>query len=524
MTVDSPAVALLPPIGSIQPDAAVLALTQISGAIGRLRTGLAAFGRDRALLVFNTRFIELFGLPDERIAGGMDFLDMLHHVGATSGCCSDQDALFIEGQRVADRQQRGEARRRLDDGRVVDILSDPTPDGGWTITVNDVSALAQAEDELRHRAGLLQSILENIPHGVCVYGADRRVALTNLAYHQVMRGAPLAVGDHLEDIIRRRADAGEYGPGDVETLVADALGHDTTRPQSRRRVRPNGVAVDVRTAPLPGGGYISVVTDVTPAHEAERELRRATLQAEAANQAKSRFLATMSHELRTPLNTVIGFSEAITRELAGSSATAAQYIGEFSGAIHGAGQQLLRQVNAILDVARLEAGRFELQSEPVDVASLFDGCLRQNHMSAEAAEISLDATDTHRLPAFSGDAQRMAQALGHLVGNALKFTGPGGRVTLSAGLTDDETLVIRVADTGIGIPDADLQRVFEPFVQLDASLARRFQGAGLGLYISRALIEAQGGRLVLTSQAGEGTVAEIRIPRVRLLPMDIAAI
>ena len=632
------------------PNVAVLALMRIGAAIDRLRIGIASFSPSRQLLVFNTQFIELFELPADRIVGGMDFsevLDLTRSASRTDG----SDARFIAEQYAADRHLRGESRRRLDDGRVIDILSDPTPGGGWIITINDISALAKAEDELRQRAELLHSILDNIPHGVCVYGPDRRVTMFNHAYHLVMREAPLTVGDHLEDIIRRRAEAGEYGPGDTETLIAEVLAHDTTKPQSRRRVRPNGISVDVRTAPLPDGGHISVVTDITAlveaenqanrradnmnvmlnsmrhgillwnsdgrlvagndlaaemlghapgalvpgilrnqliedglargiyglgedavtradvarrrdysvsnrrfvetpdgrtleavsdpiagggvvstftdvtlAHETERELRRAKLLAEAANQAKSRFLATMSHELRTPLNTVIGFSDAIMREAGAATPAAALDVAEFAGSIHAAGQQLLRQVNAILDVARLESGRFELQSEPVDLAALFDTCLRQNRMSAEAAEIRLDGATSAPVPAFLGDPQRMAQVLGHLVGNALKFTEPGGRVTLSAEVEHSGSLSIRVTDTGIGIPQADLQRVFEPFVQLDASLARRFQGAGLGLYISRALVEAQGGTLVLTSHLGAGTVAEITIPWTRKLPPNIAAI
>ena len=626
-------------------DETALSLARIGAAIDGLRVGLAAFGAERGLLFYNPRFVELFGLPANRLTTGMSFAAMLHMMETTEEYAGDPELSFIAAQRSADRRLRHETRRNCGDGRVIDILSDPTPGGGWTITVNDISALAQAEGELRRRAGLLHSILENIPHGICVYGPDQRLTMINQAYHRIMRGAPLVVGDHLEDIIRRRALAGEYGPGDVATIIATELAHDVTRLQARRRVRPNGIAMDVRTAPLPDGGYISVVTDisalveaeneanlraetmlimltsmrhgillwgadnrliasnelaaemlghgpgvlvagisrrelsahavtlgtngspevatalvdtlrqrdhsvsnrrflttrsgrileavsdpiagggvvstftdVTAARETEAELRRAKAQAEIANQAKSRFLATMSHELRTPLNTVIGFSDALKREAGGAAVATIAGIGEFADAINAAGHQLLRQINAILDVARLESGRFDLQTEPVDLAVLCETCLRQVHASAEAAEISLDLALPEPVPMLSGDPQRMAQVLGHLLSNALKFTAPGGKVTVSVEI--GEALLIRVSDTGIGIADADLQRVFEPFLQLDASLSRRFQGAGLGLYISRALIEAQDGTLVLVSRPGNGTMAEIRMPRERLLPTE----
>ena len=625
-------------------DEVALSLTRLNAAVEGLRVGLAAFGPEQGLLLYNSRFVDLFGLPANRVTTGISFAALLHLMEATPEYASDAEMEFIAGQRVADRLHRSEIRRRRGDGKVIDILSDPTPGGGWTITVNDISALAQAEEEVRRRAGLLRSILENIPHGICVYGADRRLTMINHAYHRVMRDAPLAVGDHLQDIIRRRARDGEYGPGDVETIIATELAHDTRRPQARRRTRPNGVSVDVRTAPLPDGGYISVVTDitalveaeseaikraenmnvmlnsmrhgillwgpdgrlvasnelvadllghgrgvlvpgisrdeltdyalrrgtygdpveaeslartlrqrdhsvphrrfirtlsgrvleavsdpitgggvvstftdVTSARQVEQELRHAKAQAEDANRAKSRFLATMSHELRTPLNTVIGFSDAMAREAAVSPQGRISGVGEFAGAINAAGRQLLGQVNAILDVARLESGRFDLQNEPVDVAALFETCRRQIHASAEAAEVRIEIAPQSQRLVFSGDTQRMQQVMGHLLGNALKFTEPGGSIRLSVAAEPGGDLVIRVGDTGIGIAEADIDRAFEPFVQLDASLARRFQGAGLGLYISRALVEAQDGTLVLTSRLGTGTVAEIRLPSARMI-------
>src|SRR6185437_5016623 len=135
---------------------------------------------------------------------------------------------------------------------------------------------ASAEDEAVRRAAMLDSILDNIPHGVCVYGPNRRVTMFNPAYTEIMQGAPLAVGDHLDAIIRRRAEAGEYGPGQPAEVYTSQMAHDISRPQLRRRRRPNGSAIDVRTAPLPDGGYISVVTDITPLTEAEAELTRHT--------------------------------------------------------------------------------------------------------------------------------------------------------------------------------------------------------------------------------------------------------
>ncbi len=177
--------------------------------------------------------------------------------------------------RGIDRSRPSTTRRIRADGQVIDIISDPLPgrrldDGGHR------HQPARPAPRTRRAAAprMLDSIVDAVPHGVCVYGADRRVTMFNRAYTDVMAGAPLQFGDHLQDVIRRRAAAGEYGAGDPEEIFAQQMAFDVTRPQSRKRRRPNGMTVDVRTSPLPDGGYISVVTDITPLTAAEAEISR----------------------------------------------------------------------------------------------------------------------------------------------------------------------------------------------------------------------------------------------------------
>ncbi len=617
------------------------ALVRVKAALATLRTGLAAFGPDGSLLFANPRFGELFGVASAHAADGVLFSHLLDVMAAREPFAAPDGAAFIATQREVDRTRPSTMRRTRIDGHVVDIVSDPLPDGGWALTVTDVSPILRAEDDAIRRATLLQSILEAFPHGVCVYGEDRRVTMFNRAYLQVMAGAPLSVGDHLEDVIRRRAAAGEYGPGVADTIYAQQMAFDVTRPQIRKRRRPNGMTLDVRTTPLPDGGYISVVTDITPLTEAEAqvsrraeelafmlsnirhgvvlwgpnarlvasnavatellelppglltpgrtrdelidamsvrghfgegdpaaarllalraidrsvpvirqsvsrsgrvldfrsdptpdggwvstftdvtearaaqdELRRAKEAAEAANQAKSRFLATMSHELRTPLNAVIGFSDALLHEAA--NPTRAR-VAEYATQINEAGRHLLGLINSILDVARIESGRFDLASDRVNIARMVRHCVRQSDAAAQAAELTLTADVPTDLPQLMADERRLQQALNHLLSNAVKFTAAGGTVAVGASLEADGRLLLFVHDTGIGIPEEDIERVFEPFTQLDSTLARRFQGAGLGLYVSRALVAGHGGELSLRSSPGAGTTAEIRLPAERLV-------
>ena len=190
---------------------------------------------------------------------------------------------------------------------------------------------------------------------------------------------------------------------------------------------------------------------------------------------------------------------------------------EFATQINEAGRQLLGLINSILDVARIESGRFDLASDQVDVGRLVRQCVRQSDAAAQAAEITLVAEVPDDLPLLRADERRLQQALNHLLSNAVKFTEAGGTVSVGASLGADGRLLLFVRDTGIGIPEADIERVFEPFTQLDSTLARRFQGAGLGLYVSRALVAGHGGELSLRSVPGAGTTAEICLPAERLV-------
>ena len=231
--------------------------------------------------------------------------------------------------------------------------------------------------------------------------------------------------------------------------------------------------------------------------------------------AQARFLATMSHELRTPLNVVIGFSEAMMRD-AGGALTREQSV-EYAASINEAGRHLLTLVDVILDVARVESGQFDLPADLIDVAHVIAVVVAQNADSAAAADLRLTADAPSGFPLIRGDERRLRQALGHMVGNAIKFT-PGGGAVRATVRRDDRSgdVLIMVSDTGIGIADGDLQRAFEPFVQLDASLARRFPGSGLGLYVSRITARAHGGDLILSSQQGVGTTAVLRMPASRI--------
>jgi len=360
-------------------------------------------------------------------------------------------------------------------------------------------------------------MLSCIRHGVMLWDADKRLRTSNAIVTELLAYPPglLVPGQSEAVVLQDMLARGHFGSGEQARAQVDMLANlDRSKPYRRQLVTPANRVLDTRSDPTPGGGWVTTFTDVTEAEAVQSELRRAKEVAEAANQAKSRFLATMSHELRTPLNLVIGFSDALLHEAANPSRAQVE---DYAQQINEAGHHLLGLINSILDVARIESGRFDFAADTVDVLRLVQGAARLSDASAQAAEIVLLTEVPPALPAIRADERRLRQALGHLLSNALKFTEPGGTVIVGAAQEPGGGLLLFVRDSGIGIAEQDLDRVFEPFTQLDGSLARRFQGAGLGLYVSRALVVGHGGELTLRSTPGEGTVAEIRLPAERMI-------
>jgi signal transduction histidine kinase len=247
-----------------------------------------------------------------------------------------------------------------------------------------------------------------------------------------------------------------------------------------------------------------------------RELVLARDDAEYANRAKSQFLAVMSHELRTPLNAIIGFSEMIHSELYGSLGDQ-RYKG-YAQDIHNSGDHLLSIINDILDLSKIEAGQSDLNEEEIDLPPIVTSIRRIMHERAAAAGISFVADSGDGLPRILADRRALKQIMLNLLSNAVKFTPKGGRVELRMSLDADRALRIEVSDTGIGIDPEDIPRAMAAFGQVDGSWSRKYEGAGLGLPISRALTQLHGGTLELSSRPGSGTTVTVRLPPERVEP------
>ena len=382
---------------------------------------------------------------------------------------------------------------------------------------------------------LLQRVAENTRQRITAGEASYR-AFFDHAVEGIFRTTPeghyLAVNQALADIygyatpetlisgltdigVQLYADPGRRNEFHTQMQAHDVVTHFVSEiyHRSGRRIWISENARAVRDWSGKLLCYEGTVEDVTEKFEQERALRTALRQAEIANKMKAAFLAAMSHELKTPLNAVLGFSEIIRDEMLGPVGHAAY--SDYAGDIHKSGARLLAVINDVLDVSRLEGGLLTIEAHSENILDVAEGAIKlARGLTQDRRGIEIDVPA--EMPSLFVDPRRLSQALGNLLANALKFTPESGRVRFVARLQPDGGIHLMVEDTGIGMAQETIAVALEPFRQLDGRLARRFEGAGLGLSISKALAELHGGYLSVRSAVGEGTTVTIALPVARV--------
>lgn len=273
-------------------------------------------------------------------------------------------------------------------------------------------------------------------------------------------------------------------------------------------------ATDFLTKPVSWNLLPNRISFVLRTSKLENELRQSRREAVKAYEAKSSLLSTMGHELRTPLNAIIGFSELIKQEPFGPLG-APQY-NEFIEDIHSSGTKLLGGINSVLEIADTDSHQLDQDHESIDVFSIVSSAA--NSLTEEAAEknirISVRISDGDTR--VNGDRRRLVAAVSNILSNAVKFSTIGSEIDVTSSVSDDGELSLQISDTGIGIPESALQRVMEPFEQADKTLSRNFEGMGMGLSVSRAILQLHGADIHLNSQEGAGTTVSLRFPSERI--------
>ncbi|UCH74925.1 MAG: CHASE domain-containing protein [Rhodospirillales bacterium] len=306
-----------------------------------------------------------------------------------------------------------------------------------------------------------------------------------------------------------------YGVAAFGAVLTLILAHYFVAQRKRRRLIEEKVTE--RTAKLSAANR-TLATEVRERKRVARALQNAKEEAEIANHAKSGFLAMISHELRTPLNAIIGFSEILNDEMFGPLGHK-KYSG-YVRDIKNSGQHLLGLINNILDLTKVEANEFNLRRQTMNLATAIDEVLRLFHGQAQAAGQVIEVELEEPLPYLHADPGAIRQILINLVSNALKFTPDGGLIVVAAKSGRDGRLAISVADNGIGIPEEHIDGVFQPFIQVDSSLARRYEGTGLGLPLTKSLVQLHGGTIKIDSVPRRGTTVIVTFEKNMVRPRD----
>jgi signal transduction histidine kinase len=388
-------------------------------------------------------------------------------------------------------------------------------------TGDELGALVDAFIDMRTKLeGLTQlqiGIFEAAGEGICVFDKDMRLQAWNKTYADMLEFPPafLRVGMAFADILRLRADRGEYGAESIETAIAGEMAAARTdNPTPIDHVTRSGRILERRRRPMPDGGWVTLFRDITERRAAEQATLAAKEAAEHANHVKTRFLANMSHELRTPLNAIIGFTEILQQESFGPLGDARYK--EYVDDIHDGGRRLLANLTNVMDAVRIEGGEFTLNEDWLDLGEVVSAVADSFKSQIASARQSLDVALPVMPIEIKADERVLRRVLANLISNAVKFTPPDGKIRLSAGHAADGSIDVTVQDDGIGIRRADLQKVMAMFEQADGDLNRRYEGLGLGIPLSKALIELHGGRLSMISEPSHGTSVAIHLPPDRV--------
>jgi PAS domain S-box-containing protein len=407
----------------------------------------------------------------------------------------------------------------------------------WVNRTSEVKLRRRAETALRAlqvSEERLASILEIAPEAIVAADRESRIELFNRgAEHVFGYSAAEVIGRPIEILVperlRLRLAERETKSGG-STAARWAAEFDGRNDAAMMGLRKDGTEFPAEASVFQLATndeltFAVILRDVTERRRQERDLRNAKEMAELANRAKSEFLANMSHELRTPLNAIIGFSQIIESRMYGADLD--RYV-EYAKDIHNSGADLLKIINDILDLSKIEAGQMNVSEQAIELGRVIDSCLKVVSERAQRGRIALERNLPDQLPKLWADELRVKQMVTNLVNNAVKFTEPGGRVVVSvrpsltaAGNEDGIDIVVR--DTGIGMDPAEIEVALLPFGQVDQGLARRHEGTGLGLPLTRRMVELHQGHLLLTSARGKGTTVTLHFPKNRVLAPELAA-
>ena len=476
--------------------------------------GFALFDGDDRLVFCNDAYREFAAPIADLIVPGVPFETLVRATVAGGHAAHPGDSLAdkVGGRMARHRDPGGTLEVELGDGHWLLIAERRTGDGGTTLVQTDITDMKRAEAELRLTQTRLADAVESLPTAFTLYDSDDRLVLFNGRTTDFFPeiADDLTPGARREDVLRRLAAAGR---------IAGIRGHEQEWVEERLAAPSGPLPSDVVTLSdgrtlqsvrrrTSDGGLVGIWIDITERVEIEKALIEAKERADAANQAKSDFLSRMSHELRTPMNAILGFGQLLESDprepLSDTQSSSVRHIIK-------AGDHLLELINDVLDLVRIEGGRIPLSIETVRPRDVIEPSLSliRNHAAKRDIQL-IDRSAARDLPNVAADFTRFKQVLINLLSNAVKYNREGGAVFLDSEAAND-MLRLTVTDTGPGIPEAEHAHLFEPFTRVKDT-SGEVEGTGIGLTITKQLVELMGGRIGFESATGRGSSFWFELP------------
>ena len=459
---------------------------RLSAAIDSISEGFALFDGEDRLLICNEVYLSLWGLG--RNAIGRTLEDLLRHPDRA------MTPMMIERRLANHRAASGTSEYRLPGGRCIQVRERRTADGCTVGIYADITELAAAQ------AQKLRDAVDNIDQGLCMFDADLQLVLWNRRFLELtgLNRDFVREGVSLEAIFRANAEAGEYGDGDVDAMVAERMVLARQRvPHRLHRRRPNGTVLEINGRPLLDGGFVSTYTDITERIADEKAMREKTDQLIQSNSDLEQFAYVASHDLRTPLRNIVSYSQLLQRRYRGALDADAD---EFIGFIIDSATHMSRLLSDLLDYSLAVGWNLPLQpvsAQPAVQAALLD---LKPDWAAAGAEVILG-----ELPMVVADPSHLITLFQHLLGNGLKYRAPDRKPHLSVGAERiaPEQWRFAITDNGIGIERQYFAKIFEIFQRLYP--APGIEGTGIGLTLCRRIVHRFGGTIWVESEFGVGT-------------------
>ncbi len=473
--------------------------------LDQLGTAIAVYGADQKLAFFNQAYARLWALDEGFLRQRPHFLEVLEDLRTRRRVPEQSDFPSFKRQQQQLFMQLLEPREDmhyLPDGMALRVITMPHPLGGLMFMAEDVTDRLTLQTEYNTLIAVQQETLDNLAEGVVVFGGDGRVRLSNPAFAHLWRLE--AYGDlrevHINELFERMRGLFTAPPELWPQAKADLIGQILERMEQQQRLeRKDGTILAFASTPLPDGAVLVSFVDQTDSARIEQALRASNAALAEADRLKSEFVANVSYQLRTPLNTIMGFAEILANQFFG---TLNERQLDYSKTILEASRRLLTLINAVLDLATIEAGRMVLEQKPVKIKNLCQNAAAMVGEWARNQQVNVVLEVADDVPDLLADEKRLQQILFNLLSNAIQFTPPLGQITLSA-QPELGWLRLSVKDTGMGIVPQDMQRVFGKFER--AHKPTRQSGAGLGLALVKSFVELHGGRVELLSEMNVGT-------------------